>query len=770
MPTSLTEYNFIEKIRVACKVFATLLLVSCSVNLYAHPPSGSSDFQKVPIATDLANAVDFEIADDGRIFILNRYGELLVYSPTTQNTVVGATFNVYTGVEAGLIGIAFDPGFASNQFVYLYYSPPSPSVNRLSRFTMLGNQLQPSSEVILLEVPVNRQQGHHDGGNLEFDNFGNLYIGTGDDTFPSNYAPLDETDHRKSAEKSSANSMDLRGKILRIRPLPGGGYSIPSGNLFTELSQGLPEIYVMGARNPYKFSIDPATNWLFWGDIGPDANLDGPEGPSGKDEINLTKESGNFGWPHFIGPNLPYLNTYLNYYFDPAAPTNDSIWNTGPRLLPPAEGAWITVARASYMAGPVYHFDDQNLNPNRLPESFDNHFFYWDFNTSRVWFVEFDENGQLLINEEWTELAEPGRGYIDFEIGPDDQLYVLEYGTGCCALDVGNGTLHRVDFVGEHGNRSPVVSMTATPRSGSLPLEVSFSSVGSFDPDGDPISYRWDFESDGIDDAFTPDAVHTYQTPGIVNAQLVVSDPLGAESFGNVAIHAGNNIAEVDFVAPLEGSLFEWNEFVDVEVSVTDEEDGSISGGGIQCSEVEVQSALGHLEHAHDSTLISNCTGQIQFFSDHNTNGEDQLYYQLQARYTDQDNLASFKVIKLFPKQFAAEFNDESGGTELIANTDNQFASVNAIRATDTQSFIVFENRDLVGIDGVSYRVASDSNTAEIQLRLDSVDGPLVKTVPIPNSGGASNWIDAASNFVPPNGLHDLFFVFVGTPGLAGLL
>ncbi len=758
----------ISQVWAASLMACLLFMVS---QAHSEPVPGADDFQKVPIATGLANAVNFEFAPDGRIFILNRYGEVLVYKPSTQATQVAALLDVYTGIEAGLMGIAFDPSFETNGFVYLYYSPLSPNVNRLSRFSVSGDSINLASEVVMLEVPVDREGGHHDGGNLEFDQFGNLYIGIGDDTLHGNYAALDEVDYVRSAEKSSANTMDLRGKILRIHPETNGTYTIPNGNLFTDSSEGLPEIYIMGARNPYKFSIDPLTNWLFWGDVGPDANVDSADGPSGKDEINRTEVAGNYGWPHFIGPNLPYRNTYLDYYFDPLLPTNDSQWNTGPRELPPAQPAWITVARASYMAGPVYNFDPDVTNPNKLPVSFDRHLLYWDFNTSNVWYVGFDDAGNIIRNEPWNVISGAGQGYIDFEIGPDHQLYILEYGTGCCALDVGNGVLSRLDYIGETFNLSPIAIASADNRSGSLPLTVNFSSAGSNDPDGDPLTFTWDFETDGVIDAITPDSAHTYTTEGIFNAQLTVEDPQGASSVANITIHAGNNIADVGYSWPPNGGMFDWLDFVDVSVFVNDDEDGSIQDGGISCDAVDIIPALGHLDHAHDLTPIgTSCESTFQFYSDHNTNGEDDLYYQFLAGYTDTNGLDSYSVLKLYPKRVPAEFHDGANAVQFIPNSDLQYEARNAVRVLEDSAFLKLEQRSLDGINGIRYRIASTGGNWNIELRLGSPDGTLLSEVAVPDTGSPNNWVDIEDVLVDPGGTQDLYLVFSGDPSSGGLL
>jgi glucose/arabinose dehydrogenase len=258
----------------------------------------------------LKNSVNFEFAPDGRVFIIDRYGEIVIYKPDQQISTSAGTIPVFNELEDGLLGIEFDPGFLTNNYIYLNYSPLNVSVNRLSRFTMNGDLVDLGSEVVLLEWPTQRDICCHSGGDLAFDSKGNLYIAVGDNTTHSLYATFDETDSNKSSENTSSNTNDLRGKILRITPQTNGTYTIPSGNLFPGGNGGLPEIYVMGARNPYRIYIDKEnTDWLFWGEVGPDADNASPNGPKGLDEINLTKQAGNYGWPYFSGEIEPYRNT-----------------------------------------------------------------------------------------------------------------------------------------------------------------------------------------------------------------------------------------------------------------------------------------------------------------------------------------------------------------------------------------------------------------------------------------------------------------------------
>ena len=180
------------------------------------------------------------------------------------------------------------------------------------------------------------------------------------------------------ARRSSGNTNDLRGKIMRIKVNEDGSYDIPEGNLFpVGMEKTRPEIYTMGHRNPYRISVDPKKGYLYWGEVGPDAREDSLEtrGPRGYDEMNQARTAGNFGWPLFIGNNKPY-HAY-NYEtgesgsaFDPEKPINDSRNNTGLRELPPAQPAYIYYPYAetpdfpqvgaggrNAMAGPTYYSD-----------------------------------------------------------------------------------------------------------------------------------------------------------------------------------------------------------------------------------------------------------------------------------------------------------------------------------------------------------------------------------------------------------------------------
>jgi glucose/arabinose dehydrogenase len=431
-----------------------------------------ANFQTVELYGDSLSPMSLEVARDGRVFFVEKGGAVKMFDPAANATLTLAQLNVYTGQEDGLLGIALDPQFESNQWIYLFYSPRGPIAKQhLSRFTLTGNQLDPGSERIVLEVPTQRDQCCHSAGSLAFDHVGNLYLSTGDDTNPfesDGYAPIDERPGRSAwdAQKSSSNTEDLRGKILRIRPQPDGSYTIPDGNLFpVDGSAGRPEIYIMGNRNPFRISLDAQTGALYWGDVGPDANSDAfRRGPRGHDEINRATTAGNYGWPYFVADNRAYVDydfaTGLSgASFDPLSPVNDSPNNTGLSNLPAAQSALIWYhygttdefpelgsGGRTAMAGPMYHFDPTLDSPTKLPSYFDDTLFIYDWSRRSFHEVKFDANGEILKINPFLPQTLGGVRAIDMELGPDGSLYLLEWNGGFGSAP--ESRLLRVEFLG----------------------------------------------------------------------------------------------------------------------------------------------------------------------------------------------------------------------------------------------------------------------------------------------------------------------------------
>ncbi len=303
--------------------------------------SKESNYQKVTLDSATLNPMELAVLDDGRILWIERQGKVKLYNPSTSTVNTIHVVDVYTGFEDGLLGLALDPSFTSTGWIWLYYSPDPPEANKnvLSRFTFTGSGL--TDELVYLEVPTDRDNCcHHAAGSLAFDANGLLYIATGDNTLHSSFGAIDESDISTDAQRSSANTNDLRGKILRIDPNTDGTYGIPPGNLFapgTALTR--PEIYLMGLRNPFRISIDPETGWLYTGDVGPDAKSFHSNGT-----MKSFKRENNHAWTYCIADNLAYTDPDTGNPYDCANPTNTSPHNTGLTDLPPSQSAFISTA------------------------------------------------------------------------------------------------------------------------------------------------------------------------------------------------------------------------------------------------------------------------------------------------------------------------------------------------------------------------------------------------------------------------------------------
>lgn len=424
---------------------------------------GDEHFRVETIATGFIDAMEMAVASDGSVFVVERTGGVHLFDPVSSVTTKIAQLSVAlrhdegTAREAGLLGITLDPQFDSNHWLYLFYSVPGArSVQRLSRFTFSEGGLD--SEKIMLEFRHERENHVcHEGGSLTFGPDGNLFLSTGDNTCPfesSGFSPLDERSGRYfyDAQRSAANSNDLRGKVLRIRPTPDGGYEIPTGNLFPRgMAKTRPEIYAMGCRNPFRISVDSRNGFLYWGEVGPDSGEDSERGHRGYDEVNQARRAGYFGWPYFLADNKAYASydfasEKVGERFNPLQPVNFSPNNTGRQQLPPATAPLWFYPRASACAGPVYYYDDYAASPSKLPRELDGCLIVYDWTSAWVRLLKLDASGDIVFNEPWL-----GRHLfihpVDMEMGSKGEVYLLEYGTPW--YDGSDGKLKRISYTAD---------------------------------------------------------------------------------------------------------------------------------------------------------------------------------------------------------------------------------------------------------------------------------------------------------------------------------
>ncbi|MFD2523709.1 PQQ-dependent sugar dehydrogenase [Emticicia soli] len=595
-------------------------------------------FTKVVLTEKLDEPMEMALLKDGRVLFVERKGALKQYNPTTKEVKTLATIPVNTkytnreGVkreaEEGLMGLVQDPDFEKNHWIYMYYADTDQPKHILARWELKGEELVESSKKILLEVATQREECCHTGGGMVFDKSGNLYLTVGNNTSNSNsdgYAPIDERANQSTwdDQRGAANTNDLRGKILRIKPEANGTYSIPKGNLFPEGTPNTrPEIYTMGHRNPWRPSIDSKTGYLYWGEVGPDASKDSERGPRGYDEFNQAKGPGFFGWPYFIGDNKAYADwdfttnkIKADSKFDPAKPINDSPNNTGLKELPPAQKAFIWYPYAiseefplvgssgrSATGGPVYHRSDFPLAKRAFPDYYEGKWLIVEFMRGWIMSVTMDENGNYKSMERFMPNTDFGSA-IDIDFAPDGDLYVLEYGT---AWFRGNDNARLVKVEYNAGNRKPEVQIAADKTGGAIPLKVNFSSAGTTDADGDALTYDWKVSNKtaGTRTFKTANPTVSFDKPGVYKATLTVTDAKGAKNSKSLDIKVGNEPPVVAFDILKGNKTFYFpNEPIEYDVKVEDKEDGSLSNGKIKPEQVAVN--IDYMPIGYDKIEVS---------------------------------------------------------------------------------------------------------------------------------------------------------------------
>ncbi len=359
-------------------ILAGVLLPSASAGIYRLPllatvPSGFSD---ATFVTALNLPVAMEFAPDGRLFVCEKNGSLRVV------TAAGAllptpflTLSVSTAGEQGLLGVAFDPQFVTNGYLYCYYSVPGTTVhNRVSRFTANGDVVVPGSEVPILDLD-NLLTAYHNGGALHFGPEGKLYVAVGE-----------------NGGQSNAQMITNRlGKILRINP----DGTIPSDNPTS--FPGIPgttsganrAIWCVGLRNPFTFAIQAGTGRMFINDVG----------NATWEEIDEAVAGANFGWPTTEGDFDSA--TYPNFRRPIHAYGHDGT----------AQGT----ASGEAICGGVFY---PATGP--FPSAYRGMYFYADLTNNWIRVLDPATNATSLF-------ATALQTTVDLKVGPDGALYYLSH-------------------------------------------------------------------------------------------------------------------------------------------------------------------------------------------------------------------------------------------------------------------------------------------------------------------------------------------------------
>jgi glucose/arabinose dehydrogenase len=247
------------------------------------PPAGFND---TVVASGLTAPTAIAFLPDGRLLLTEKGGSLKLVSGGTATTLVNIP--VCTDSEMGLLGVALDPGFASNGFIYLYRSNPSPTgcatstgrFNQVIRVTMSGGTVNIGSLVVLLSG-IRTDGGNHDGGTVRLGPDGKLWVSVGDTGIGDMGQP------GQSTNPYSQDKNALEGKVLRLE-LSGAP---AAGNPFIGVPGTRPEVYAYGFRNPFRFGFEPVTGKVWIGDVGQNT----------REELDVVESAGNYSWPYCEG-------------------------------------------------------------------------------------------------------------------------------------------------------------------------------------------------------------------------------------------------------------------------------------------------------------------------------------------------------------------------------------------------------------------------------------------------------------------------------------
>ncbi len=651
-------------------VAISLLVLSGSLipaAAFAALPPG---FEIETLASGMTLPTAITFTNDGRIFIAEKNGTILTYKDgkLLPNPLIRLT-DVNDYGDRGLIGIAADPNFSQNGYLYLSYTHENtPGTNysgsktgHIARITVKGDIADESSKVILVGTVggdinspsctnfpitadcITSDSSSHSVGGLRFGPDGKLYATLGEG------ASFDFV----NANSLNAQNIDaLGGKMLRINT----DGTAPGDNPFYngDANANRSKVYAYGLRHMYRFNFKPSGE-LFGGDVG----------WNNWEEVNKIVRGGNYGWPCREGglPTVGYDCTAVNA-IDPFYYYGHNSAGAG------------AVTSGAFPSGNAY------------PTEYANTFFFGDYAQNWIKQMKVSSISEFVGVTDFAGGADKTNGPVEFATGPEGNVYFIA---------IYQGELKRITHT--LGNRQPVVLVAADQTAGYAPLSVNFSSTGTYDPDADPLTYLWSFGDNTTSADASP--VHVYGSNGSYNAVLTVRDNRGGVQSKSILISVGNNVPMAIITSPKAGTFYNPGDTLMLSGSGKDLEDGNLPNSSLSWRVI-----LHHNTHIH--ILETRAGNNITFTApDHK---DPSVYTEVELTATDSGGLTNTTSVNMY-------LNNAGSDSNIIINPS--FEERDALYPTQPKGWLMdwWGNLDPVFTYPVLGYAGGTSSAAKLEIR-----------------------------------------------------
>ncbi|MEA2367322.1 MAG: hypothetical protein QOH38_40, partial [Thermoleophilaceae bacterium] len=632
---------------------AALLLLAALTPAPAGAALMPANFELRPLATglDFPTAVDW--APDGRMFVAEYSGvvRVVVGGQVLDKPLIDISDHVNASADRGLLGMAVDKDFASNHYLYLLYvydpSGAHDQAKKSSRLTRVV--VRPDNTVANPSDPETVILGHdaaepcpapsneldcipadyisHAIGTVRADPDGTLWVGSGDDAIAG---------QNDQAALRASNEQSYAGKLLHIDRSGNGLPGHPFCPADDDLTHVCTKVYARGFRNPFRFV-------LRGGGLGP---IVGDVGMSSWDEIDLPAPGENDGWPCWEGSAKQ--PTWQNDSFCQSLYPGG---NTPPYFAYAGNGGPSGGSNA-VVGGPVYPGGD-------YPPAFDGAILFGDWSHGFIRRLKDTQNGPVVTG--WISQAQ----VLDLQLAPSGNLAYVEAGD----FGPGHGAVYEIDYCPD--NCAPLARASATPSFGDPPLTVAFKGDASSDPDGDALSYDWDF-GDGSAHRTAPNPTHKYVADGVYEAALTVRDPGGLTRTASLPISVGNSPPRPTIELPHQGALYTAGVPIELKGSAVDPEEGAVDP-----ADLGWRVLLHHANHTHPLTVETGSTASATAPADHGM--DSYMAVTLTAR--DSAGLTASRTIMVHPRPVTVKLKSSPAGAPLVWGSESVVAPFTATGA-----------------------------------------------------------------------------------------